>query len=383
MKKIFTICLFELKRTFKKKSAYVMMFAMPLLFTFIFGGLFGSDAAAKWRLALVDEDRDLFLATNYKAAYAWMKWSPLSWLAKDQAQEMLDGQEVQGVLTIEKGIADKLTNKQQAVQIQFLPGTAVAPLITQQVNQAIQGINIYLAAAQEGSAYLQEDWETIFDRLTANEGRIHAWTEQGSSASQQAGMTGISYSSAGFAIMFVMMMMLSMTGVLIEARQTGIWSRLFISPVSRFQVMAGYFMSFFLVGWIQFSLLIFLSSMLFGVEWGDPAGLLILITSLLLCVVGLGIAIASLVKTAEQQSAIGTLLVISTCMLGGVYWPISIVPDIMQKIANFVPQTWAMEGFASLISEGGGIGDIMLPSLVLLAFAVLFLSVGLSRMKYA
>ena len=107
-----------------------------------------------------------------------------------------------------------------------------------------------------------------------NEGRIHAWTEQGSAASQQAGMTGISYSSAGFAIMFVMMMMLSMTGVLIEARQTGIWSRLFVSPVSRFQVMAGYFLSFFLVGWIQFSILIILSSVLFGVEWGDPVGLL-------------------------------------------------------------------------------------------------------------
>ena len=235
----------------------------------------------------------------------------------------------------------------------------------------MQGIDIYLAAAQEGSSYLQEDWETIFDRLTANEGRIHAWTEQGTSASQQAGMTGISYSSAGFAIMFVMMMMLSMTGVLIEARQTGIWSRLFMSPVSRFQVMAGYFLSFFLVGWIQFSLLIVLSSVLFGVEWGDPIGLLVLITSLLLCVVGLRHCNCKLVKTAEQQNAIGTLLVISTCMLGGVFWPISIVPDIMQKVANFVPQTWAMEGFTSLISEGGGIGNIIMPSIMLLGFAVL------------
>ena len=35
---------------------------------------------------------------------------------EDQAQEMLDGQEVQGVLTIENGIAEKLTNKQQAIQ---------------------------------------------------------------------------------------------------------------------------------------------------------------------------------------------------------------------------------------------------------------------------
>lgn len=380
MKRISTICLFEIKRTFKKKSAYVMMFAMPLLFTFIFGAMFGSGSVTKWRLALVDEDGTPFSQQVVKRLMLaeMVTFEPVD---EKVAEEMLAGQEVQGVVTIRKDIAEKLTRKQQTVQLQFSPGTTVAPLIEQQVNQALQGIDIYLAAAQEGSTHLQEDWETIFDRLTANEGRIHAWTEQGSIA-QQPGMTGISYSSAGFAIMFVMMMMLTMTGMLIEARQMGIWSRLFVSPATRFQVTAGYFASFFLVGLIQFSLLIVLSSALFGVQWGDAIGLLTLITSLLLCVVGLGIAIAGFVKTAEQQNAIGTLIVISTCMLGGVFWPLSIVPDIMQKVANFVPQKWAMEGFTSLISEGGGIGTIMMPSIMLLGFAVLFLSIGLSRMKY-
>ncbi|WP_432362871.1 ABC transporter permease [Sporosarcina sp. UB5] len=380
MKRIFTICLFEMKRTFKKKSAYVMMLAMPLLFTFIFGGLFGSGSVTKWRLALVDEERTSFSqqVVNRLMMDEMVTYEPVD---NNLAQEMLAGQEVQGIVTIEKGIAEKLVSKQQAIQIQFLPGTTVAPLLEQQVNQAVQGIDIYLAAAREGSFHLQEDWETIFNKLTANEGPLHVWTERGS-ISQQAGMSGISYNSAGFAIMFVMMMMLSMTGVLMEAKQTGIWSRLFVSPATRFEVLAGYFLSFFLVGWIQFLLLIVLSSALFGVKWGNPFGLLALITSLLLCVVGLGIAIAGFVKTAEQQNAIGTLVIISTCMLGGVYWPLNIVPEIMQKIANFVPQTWAMEGFTSLISDGGGIGNVIMPSLMLLGFAVLFLSVGLSRMKY-
>ena len=37
-------------------------------------------------------------------------------------------------------------------------------------------------------------------------------------------------------------------------------------------------------------------------------------------------------------------------MLGGVYWPIDMVPDLMQKIALGVPQTWAMAGFKEIIS---------------------------------
>ena len=108
MKKIFTICLFEFKRTFKKKSAYIMMFAMPLLFTFIFGGIFGSGSAAKWRLALVDEDRTPFSQQVIKRLMV-DEMVAFELVDEEQAQGMFAGQEVQGVLTIEKGVADKLT----------------------------------------------------------------------------------------------------------------------------------------------------------------------------------------------------------------------------------------------------------------------------------
>ncbi|MCG7346191.1 ABC transporter permease [Sporosarcina sp. ACRSL] len=382
MKKILSICLFEIKRTFKKKSSIVVMLGMPLLFTFLFGTVFGSDADVSFRIALVDEEQSTL--SKY-IAQQLMKDEMIIYelVSADVAEEQLSGNEVQGTMTIEKGITEKLRDNEPVIHFQPTAGLATAPLVEQQVNQAIQGVDIYVAAAQVGSSYLDESWESVFGRLIENEVKIQVWTEQKTGISTGNPMMGVSYSSAGFSIMFVMIMMLSMTGTLIEARQVGIWSRLFTTPVTRFQVLLGYFLSFFIVGWIQFFLLILLSSTLFGVYWGPPGALLLLITSLLLCVVGLGMAIASFVKTVEQQNAIGTLVIISTCMLGGVYWPISMVPDVMQKIANFVPQTWAMEGFTTLITEGGTAGDIMMPLFVLLGFAVVFLSIGLSRMKYA
>lgn len=382
MKKVITICLFEIKRTFKKKSAYVIMLGMPLLFTFLFGTLFGSDAEVSFQIALVDEEQT---AVSQHIVQRLMLDEMISYkiVSGHEAKEALANHEVQGIVMLEKGIAEKLRNGEPAVRFQHPPGMSTAPLVKQQVNQVLYSIDVYATAATVGSGYLNEDWETVYGKLSKNEGQIQVWTEQRTSGSAGNPMMGVSYSSAGFSIMFVMMMMLTMTGALIEARQAGIWSRLFTTPVTRYQVLFGYFLSFFIVGWIQFFLLIVLSTVLFGVNWGSPGGLLLLITTLLLCVVGLGMAIASLVKTAEQQNAIGTLVIISTCMLGGVYWPISLVPDIMQKIANFVPQTWAMEAFTTLIAESGNVGDILLPIAVLFGFAIVFLSVGLSRMKYA
>ncbi|MCM3639424.1 ABC transporter permease [Sporosarcina luteola] len=381
MKKILSICLFEIKRTFKKKSSIVLMLGMPLLFTFLFGSIFGKNADITIRIALVDEEQTAF---SKDVIQKLMMDEMISYELVNalEAEELLARNEVQGIVTLEKGIATKLRNEKPAATFQPSLGMSTAPLVKQQVNQAMQAVDIYVAASQVGGFYFNESWESVYGRITENEGRIQAWTEQKTNASTGHPMMGISYSSAGFSIMFVMIMMLSMSGTLIEARQAGIWSRLFTTPVTRFQVLLGYFLSFFVVGWIQFFLLILLSSTLFDVNWGSPVALLLLVTVLLLCVVGLGIAIASLVKTVEQQNAIGTLVIISTCMLGGVYWPISMVPDVMQKIANFVPQTWAMEGLTTLIADSGTVGDIFMPLIVLLGFAVIFLSVGLSRMKY-
>ncbi|MDN4608881.1 ABC transporter permease [Sporosarcina highlanderae] len=381
MKKILSICLFEIKRTFKKKSSVVLMFGMPLLFTFLFGTIFGKDADVSFRIALVDEEQTP-LSKDITQKLMLDEMISYELVTPDEGKELLAGNEVQGIVTLRSGIANKLRNGESAVSFQPSPGMATAPLVKQQVNQTIQSIDIYVAAAQVGSAYFNEDWESIYERLTVNEGRIETWTEQKAGMSTGNSMMGVSNSSAGFSIMFVMIMMLSMTGTLIEARQNGIWSRLFTTPVSRFQVLLGHFLSFFIVGWIQFFILIALSSTLFGVNWGHTAALFILVTSLLLCVIGLGMAIAGFVRTVEQQNAIGTLVIISTCMLGGVYWPISMVPEVMQKIANYIPQKWAMEGFTKLITEGGTIGDIAMPLIALLGFAALFLSIGLTRMKY-
>jgi len=380
MKKILSICLFEIKRTFKKKSAFILMFGMPLLFTFLFGSIYGKDADSSLRIALVDGEQTAF-STDIIQKLMNDEMISYELVTASEAEKLLANKEVQGIVTLKKGIANKLRNKEPAINFQPSPGMATAPLVKQQVNQVMQGVDVYVAAAQVGSSYFDKSWESVYEQLTENEGMIQAWTEQKTTSTRNP-ITGVSYSSAGFSIMFVMIMMLSMTGSLLEARQTGIWLRLFTTPVTRIQVLLGYFLSFFIVGWIQFFLLILLSSTLFGVNWGSPVALVLLVTVLLLCVVGLGMAIAGFVKTVEQQNAIGTLVIISTCMLGGVYWPISMVPDVMQKIANLVPQTWAMEGFTTLILESGDIGDIVMPLIVLLGFAIVFLSFGLSRIKY-
>mgnify|MGYP006424984657 FL=1 len=146
--------------------------------------------------------------------------------------------------------------------------------------------------------------------------------------------------------------------------------------------MTGYLFSYFLMGAIQLIVLMIVMYLIYGSMWGNlfyfvPFAALVIIT-----IVGFGLMMASIVKTRQQASALSAVLIVSTCMLGGVYWPIEIVPEFMQQIAKAVPQSWMITGFREIVS-----GSLFLPALrnstlVLLVFSLLFFTIGLKKMKY-
>jgi len=40
-------------------------------------------------------------------------------------------------------------------------------------------------------------------------------------------------------------------------------------------------------------------------------------------------------------------------MLGGCWWPIEYMPELLKKISNFVPPSWAMKAYEKIITGAG------------------------------
>lgn len=95
----------------------------------------------------------------------------------------------------------------------------------------------------------------------------------------------------------------------------------------------------------------------------------------LLASMGIASAIAGLVKNASNMGMINSLVVTPTCMLGGCFWPISLMPEWMQKIANFVPQKWVIEAI-QLMAAGQSLSHMWMHMAVLTLFALILLGVG-------
>lgn len=380
MKKVWALCWLELKQILIKPQSYILMFGMPIIFTLIFGGLLGGSGNEKVNISLVDKDGSVLSGKYYEE----IKKSDLISIEKvtyREGTQRIEDKKSSGIIIIpkdfQKSMLDgKVENIQFQASADFTGGTSVEQVLA----SALKKMEIEVSAARDFEKKSNTSWETMYEIIYTKIDPVSIQKELILHDDQK--LNNVTGRAAGFSILFVMIVMLSATGTILKARQLGVWSRLLGAPVSKVQILAGYILSFFLIGWIQFGVLMILTHSLFDVQWGNLLGVITLVSVLLLTVIGLALLLASIVKTTEQQSALGNIVVISTCMIGGLYWPIEIEPSWMQTAANFVPQTWAMRGFTELIVRGGTLADIGGYIGILILFAGVFFVIGLTRIRY-
>lgn len=188
--------------------------------------------------------------------------------------------------------------------------------------------------------------------------------------------------SLGFTVFFVMMVALSSAGGILEEREMGTLRRLLATPASRAQVILGKVLGVAAIASFEATILVGFGALVFGVPWGNaPLAVVLVLGSLVLAATGLGIMLSALMKTRSQLSALVPVLSTAMAMLGGCYWPLDITPPVMQQVARFTPTGWAMIGLKNTVGRGMGVEAVMAPVGVLLAMAVVFFIVGLSRLR--
>ena len=194
---------------------------------------------------------------------------------------------------------------------------------------------------------------------------------------------GVEASSPGFAVMFVMMGVCFAGVAMVQERHHKTLARLLTTPTEKFFIISGKMLGFFLVGFIQFMILILFGQLVLKVNWGNlPSGVLLLVVSYVLSVTGLGTLLSVVVRTSAQAGAFAVLISMVTSMLGGAWWPIEIVPKFMQTIARFTPQYWAINGFNKIITRGFGITEILPNFYVLLAISAISLLLAIRFFRF-
>lgn len=159
-------------------------------------------------------------------------------------------------------------------------------------------------------------------------------------------------------------------GMLVQARQLGVFSRSLAAPHGLGVYLGGLGLSRYLIAMLQAGILLGLGVVSFGVDFGDPAAVGALVGIYGVIAAAAGMLLGAVVRNPGQAAAIAVPTGIVTGMLGGCMWPLSVVPPVMQAIGHLTPQAWAMDAWNAIINDGAGVAGIATELAVLVGYAV-------------
>ncbi|HVO44334.1 MAG TPA: ABC transporter permease, partial [Aggregatilineales bacterium] len=176
----------------------------------------------------------------------------------------------------------------------------------------------------------------------------------------------------------------SAQSILTEEEQ-GTLARLFTTSVRLPTVLAGKLGAAWTVLGVQAAVLIGVSALIFGIQWGRLAAMIVLTAALIVACASFGLLIIAFIKNARQGgTVIGGVLTISG-MLGGLFTSgLPNPPAFLSAFSLVLPQGWAMRGWQTVLT-GGTLSEVMLPAavLVLMGLVCFVVAVTVLRKRFA
>jgi ABC-2 type transport system permease protein len=384
MKQAIAIAMLQIKLMLKKPGTLVMMFVMPLSLIAAFA-LFagGHSGTARSPLLLVDEDKS-FVAGKLIAELQQDASLKIQMGAADAIPTLLASHEISGGVLIPKGFQKAIESAvQPELQVITAPGSSLQLTVGPSITYAatVTAENYTMARRLSGGSDAPEKLRAAYDNVVAERQRLRISVVQPDHPSTEHAQAQLRERALGFTVMFVMMTVLMMSGVILQERQAGTWGRILMTPTPQVAVVSGYLLSFWLMGALQFGVLVGASRLLFNVKWGPLLPLSAVGLAVVCCATGMGLFLVGIMRTAEQQRIFGLSFVVVTSMLGGVYWPLDVMGDTMRMIGHLTPQAWAMDALRVVMLRGGSWAALLVPLAVLMAMGTLLTGASLLRMR--
>jgi ABC-2 type transport system permease protein len=172
----------------------------------------------------------------------------------------------------------------------------------------------------------------------------------------------------------------------IKERDQGSLFRLQTMTVPAWVVLGGKAVPFFVINLIQMASILLVSVHVLPWLGGDPlelgdAPLALLATgaSASLAAIGFGIAVAMYARTTEQAASFSSATVMIMAALGGILVPKTVMPPLMQDLAQLSPLSWGLDAFQDVFVRGGGLRDVTPEVLGLLAFSLVCHGIAILR----
>jgi ABC-2 type transport system permease protein len=188
---------------------------------------------------------------------------------------------------------------------------------------------------------------------------------------------------AGMMVFYVFFTGAATAQSILQEEEDGTLPRLFTTPTSHTAILGGKFAATFALLAVQVSMLVLVSSLVFGINWGPPRAVALVIASLVVLASSFGIFITSLLKDVRQSGIIygGVMTVMGMIGMIGVFTAgAASTPAAVRQAALIVPQGWAVRSW-QLLLDGAPVAQLLLTVAVMLVAGIAFFAAGVLRFQ--
>jgi ABC-2 type transport system permease protein len=199
---------------------------------------------------------------------------------------------------------------------------------------------------------------------------------------QGLGSMTFSNSSPSMMLQFAIAGLLTAATVIVDERKTRSLQRLLTTATSRIHILLGHYLAIFTMIFAQFVLLIVFGQLALKVDYlRQPLATLMVAISAAACIAAIGLLIGVVAKSEEQAVIFSLIPMFILSGLGGAWVPLEVTGATFQAVGHFSPVAWAMDGFKNIIVRLLGFESVLLPSVVLAGYALLFFLLAVWRFR--
>jgi ABC-2 type transport system permease protein len=177
----------------------------------------------------------------------------------------------------------------------------------------------------------------------------------------------------------------SFSSSLRQAQTTGTLEAMLSTPTSFSAIIVSSTLWSYLMTTLRVGVYLLIGTLFLGVDLntGNLGAALLILVLTVISFSSLGILAASFIMVLKRGNPVTWLFGTFSSLLGGVYYPIDVMPAWLQVFSYLLPVTYALHGMRLALLQGAGFDALATDIAVLLLFCLVLLPLGLFAFRFA
>ena len=340
-KKWFTVYVFvklSTRRFFRDRLALFFTIIFPLIFLFVFGGIFGKDNAPSFKIALLNDSKSSFAAQYVDAIKSSNLFKIDATITTiNAANEKMKRSEIDATIVLNSSFGSTLNG---------LPGGEAKVVYTANGEQTAQTLITVLDSQfkeiNKSLAPMNEPFKVAGEKSSTQSLSRFDYTF--------AGLLGFSILGLGI---------FGPINVFPELKKQGILRRFHTTPLQVWQYFMANVFSQAIIGLVTMAILFTVAAVVFNLHLvGNIIELSLFLVLGITTILGIGLSIGGWASNERQAAPLANIIVFPMMFLSGTFFPRYVMPDWLQHLSSYLPLTPVIDGIRLIATEGKHLVDI-------------------------